>query len=76
MLCPYCHSENKYDALTCDFCMRELPMDSKRVKEIKTKKKIERKNIFSTSIAKMIGTILGVLAIILIIVFAWLKTRG
>ena len=26
MLCPHCHAENNYDALTCDFCMHELPM--------------------------------------------------
>ena len=38
MRCPKCHNENKYDALTCDFCMAPLPMSEERMKEIKEKK--------------------------------------
>ena len=40
MICPKCHNENKYDALTCDFCMAKLPMTKAREEEIKRKQKI------------------------------------
>lgn len=43
MICPKCHNENKYDALTCDFCMARLPMTKEREEEIKRKQKIEKK---------------------------------
>ena len=42
MLCPHCHSENNYDALTCDFCMHELPMTEARKQEIAFSKKISK----------------------------------
>ena len=72
MLCPHCHAENKYDALTCDFCMHELPMTEERRKEIQFKKKIEKQNKFRMSLIKLIGTALGVLAFIAVIVIAWI----
>jgi hypothetical protein len=37
MICPRCHNENKYDNLTCDFCMATLPMSEKRKAEIDKK---------------------------------------
>ena len=43
MICPRCHNENKYDNLTCDFCMAELPMSEKRKQEIEKKHKLEAK---------------------------------
>lgn len=76
MLCPYCHAENKYDALTCEYCMKEIPMSEERKAEIKKQKKIERKNKYHNSMVKLIGTVLGVIVIILIIIIAWLRTRG
>ena len=36
MICPRCHNENRYDALTCDFCMGKLPMTKERQAEIQT----------------------------------------
>ena len=36
-------NENKYDNLTCDFCMAELPMSEKRKQEIEKKHKLEEK---------------------------------
>ena len=41
MICPNCHNENRYDALTCDFCMAKLPMTTKRQKEIKQRQKLQ-----------------------------------
>lgn len=72
MLCPHCHAENKYDALTCDFCMHEIPMTEARIKEITEKKKIERQNKFRTSITKLVGTVLGILAFVAVVVIAWI----
>ena len=46
MICPKCHNENKYDALTCDFCMARLPMTKAREEEIKRKQKIEKIQYF------------------------------
>lgn len=71
MLCPHCHSENNYDVLTCDFCMHELPMTEARKQEIAFKKKIEKQNKFKKSMTKLIGISLGVLAIIAVVVIAW-----
>lgn len=77
MICPYCHNENKLDALTCDFCMHVLPMNKGREKEIKTKKSQEKKSHFHNSIVKLIGTLLGVCAIAGIIIVMWvIKKRG
>lgn len=75
MLCPYCHAENKYDALTCDFCMHELPMTKTREKEIKEKNKILRKNKFKNAIIKLIGTTMGIIFFIIIVVIAWLLKK-
>ena len=72
MLCPHCHSENNYAALTCDFCMHELPMSEERRKEIQFKKKIEKQNKFKKSITKLIGISLGVLAIAAVVIIAWI----
>lgn len=66
MKCPRCHNENKYDSLTCDFCMAELPMTKERIEEIKTKKALERKAKFKKSMTVIIG--MGA-AVILIIAF-------
>ena len=55
MKCPRCHNENKYDSLTCDFCMAELPMTKEREEEIKTKKALERKAKFRKSMTVLIG---------------------
>ena len=43
-----------------------------RKKEIQFKKKIERQNKFKKSITKLIGISLGVLAIIAVVVIAWI----
>ena len=43
MICPRCHNENKYDNLTCDFCMAPLPMSEKRKAEIEKRKAEEKK---------------------------------
>ncbi|MBR6518034.1 MAG: hypothetical protein IKT40_14530 [Bacilli bacterium] len=71
MLCPHCHAENNYDALTCDFCLQEIPLTEARKKEIQLKKKIERQNKFRKSLTKLIGISLGVLAIIAVVIIAW-----
>jgi uncharacterized membrane protein YvbJ len=76
MVCPHCHNENKYDSLTCDFCMQPLPMSKEREEEIKKIKKIEKQAALKNSLIKLIGTILGLLAIIIVIIVAWLNTRG
>ena len=44
MRCPKCHNENKIDALTCDFCMTELPMTEERKKQISELRKKERQS--------------------------------
>ncbi len=72
MICPNCHNENRYDALTCDFCMAKLPMTTKRQKEIKQRQKLEKKNKLSKSITKLLGLLLGLVVIILIIVVVYL----
>ena len=41
MICPKCHNDNRYDALTCDFCMAKLPMTKERQLEINKQKKLE-----------------------------------
>ena len=64
-------AENNYDALTCDFCLQEIPLTEARKKEIQLKKKIERQNKFRKSLTKLIGISLGVLAIIAVVIIAW-----
>lgn len=72
MRCPKCHNENKYDALTCDFCMATLPMTEERMKEIKEKKKIEKKTRMHNTMVKLAGLLIGVGAIVGIIVIVYL----
>ena len=76
MLCPYCHNENKDDALTCDYCLKELPLDEDRKKRIKKNQKLEKKNRYHNSMIKLIGTILGILAFVIVILIVFLKRRG
>lgn len=72
MRCPKCHNENKYDALTCDFCMATLPMTEERMKEIREKKKIEKKTRMHNTMVKLAGLLIGVGAIVGIIVIVYL----
>ena len=72
MICPRCHNENKYDALTCDFCMATLPMTEERMKEIKEKKKIEKKTKMHNTMIKLAGLLIGVGVIVGIIVIVYL----
>lgn len=72
MRCPKCHNENKYDALTCDFCMATLPMTEERMKEIKEKKKIEKKTKMHNTMIKLAGLLIGVGVIVGIIVIVYL----
>lgn len=72
MRCPKCHNENKYDALTCDFCMATLPMTEERMKEIKEKKKIEKKTRMHNTMVKLAGLLIGVGVIVGIIVIVYL----
>ena len=68
MICPKCHNDNKYDNLTCDFCMAPLPMTKEREKEIEQKKKLEQKEKYRKSMDKLIGLSIGLVIIILIVV--------
>ena len=49
MICPKCHNDNRYDALTCDFCMAKLPMTKERQLEINKQKKLEKKQKMNKS---------------------------
>lgn len=64
MKCPYCHNENKYDNLSCDFCLQALPMTEARKQEIKIKKAAERKAKYQKSVTKIIGMVLAVICVI------------
>ena len=75
MKCPHCHNENKYDNLTCDFCMAPLPMTKEREEEIKQKKALERKAKFRQSMTVLIGMGAAMLFII-IFVIVYMKIRG
>ena len=75
MICPKCHNENRYDALTCDFCMAKLPITKERIEEIKQKRKLEKKAKFSKSMTKLAGLLLGLFVIIGIIVVAYLVRK-
>ena len=75
MRCPKCHNENKYDALTCDFCMAELPMTEERKQEIKRMKKLEKKTKMHNSMTKRIGLIIGFVIIVAIVVIAYLLKK-
>ncbi len=69
MICPRCHNENKYDNLTCDFCMAPLPMNEKRKTEIKKRHEEERKAKMKKSMDKLIGLLFGVLVIVVIVIW-------
>lgn len=75
MRCPKCHNENKYDSLTCDFCMAELPMTKEREEEIKMMKKKERKNKLHNSMVKLGGLLIGLFVIIGIVVVVYLLRK-
>ncbi len=69
MICPRCHNENKYDNLTCDFCMATLPMTEKRKAEIERRHEEERKAEMKKSMDKLVGLLCGVLVIIAIVIW-------
>ena len=69
MICPRCHNENKYDNLTCDFCMATLPMSEKRKAEITKRKEQEKKAAMKKSMDKLIGLLAGVLVILGIVIW-------
>lgn len=75
MKCPKCHNENKYDNLTCDFCMAPLPMTPARAEEIKQKKKIEKKNKMRSSMTKLIGLLIGLVIIVGIVVLVYILRK-
>ena len=68
MRCPYCQNENQYDALTCEYCKKDLPMTKEREQEIKKRHKAEHKNKMHYSIIRLAGLISGLAIIIGIIV--------
>lgn len=72
MICPKCHNENKYDALTCDFCMSRLPMTKEREEEIKKRRKLEKKAKFNKSVTKLIGLLLGLFVLVGIVVVMYI----
>lgn len=72
MICPKCHNENKYDSLTCDFCMAQLPMSEARKQEIAKKQKLEKKNKMSKSMTKLLGLLMGLFLLIGIVVVMYL----
>jgi uncharacterized membrane protein YvbJ len=69
MICPRCHNENKYDNLTCDFCMATLPMSEKRKAEIERRHEEERKANMKKSMDKLVGLLAGVLVILAIVIW-------
>lgn len=75
MICPKCHNENKYDALTCDFCMAPLPMSKAHEVEINKKKKIEKKNKMSKSMTKLVGLLMGSFILVAIVVIAFIVRK-
>jgi uncharacterized membrane protein YvbJ len=72
MICPRCHNENKYDALTCDFCMAKLPMTEARKKEIEEKTKLAKKAKLNNSITKLIGLLMGLIVLVGVVVVMYL----
>ena len=75
MICPRCHNENRYDALTCDFCMGKLPMTKERQAEIEKKKKQEKKAKFSNSFTKLAGLLMGLFLLIGIVIAVFLLRK-
>lgn len=70
MICPKCHNENKYDDLTCDFCMAPLPMSKAREVEINKKK-----NKMSKSMTKLVGLLMGIFILVAIVVIAFIVRK-
>lgn len=68
MICPRCHNENNYDALTCDFCMAKLPMSKEREAQINKKKKLAKKNKMNNSITKLMGLLMGLFLLIGVVI--------
>ena len=75
MKCPHCHNENKYDSLTCDFCLQPLPMTKEREEEIKFKKKLERQAKFRKSLTVILGMGIAV-ALVAGFVIGYMIYRG
>lgn len=75
MICPKCHNDNRYDALTCDFCMSKLPLTKERQIEISKQKKIEKKQRMNKSITKLVGLLAGVFVLVLIVVIAYIVRK-
>lgn len=73
MICPRCHNENKYDNLTCDFCMAELPMTEKRKKEIEEKHKQEAKAKRKKSMDKLAGLLAAVAFFVALLLWGLFK---
>lgn len=76
MRCPKCHNENRYDALTCDFCMASLPMSKEREASIIKQKKIEKKAKINKSMTKLLGLCLGLGLLIFIVIVAYLVRKS
>lgn len=72
MVCPKCHNENRYDALTCDFCMSKLPMSEARKKEIEEKQKLEKKHKMKKSLTKLIGLLMGLFLLVGVVIVMYL----
>lgn len=72
MICPKCHNDNKYDALTCDFCMAKLPMSESRKQEILSKQKLAKKNKMNKSMTKLLGLLMGLFLLIGIVVVMYI----
>lgn len=75
MICPKCHNDNKFDNLTCDFCMHELPMSEERKKEIIDIKKKQKKEHWKNTLTKLLGLLFGVFAFIAVIVIVYLMRK-
>lgn len=71
MKCPVCHNDNRIDALTCDYCMSEIPMTKEREKQIRELKKKERKEKMHNSLVKLAGLLIGLIIIVAIVVIAF-----
>jgi len=74
-ICPKCHNDNRYDALTCDFCMAKLPMTKERQLEINKQKKLEKKQKMNKSMTKLIGLLTGLIVLVLVVVIAYIVRK-
>ena len=75
MICPKCHNDNRYDALTCDFCMAKLPMTKQRQLQINKQKKLEKKQKMNKSMTKLIGLLAGLIVLVLVVVIAYIVRK-